>query len=338
MRFDNVSILSLAQIEAPHRVPSSAIEEQLKPTMDRLGVHPNLLRALSGIESRRFWDEGIMPSDVATQAAELAIERAGIDRQKLGILINTSVCRDFIEPSTACIVHGNLKLGQHCMNFDLANACLGFLNGMDMVANMIDRGQVDYGIVVDGEGSRFVTEQTVARLLDPACDDELFRASFATLTLGSGAAAMVLCRSDLAADGHRFRGGVNLAATQHCRLCYGQPDHMQTDTKALLIAGLELAGKTWAAASAELAWSADDINHFVMHQVSKVHTEKVAGVLGLDLAKIYAIYPEYGNIGPASIPIVLAKLAEENKLAKGDRIALLGIGSGLNCTMAEAVW
>jgi 3-oxoacyl-[acyl-carrier-protein] synthase-3 len=306
--------------------------------MDRLGVHPNLLRALSGIEARRFWDEGAEPSDVATQAAELAIERAGIDRQQLGILINTSVCRDYIEPSTACIVHGNLKLGQHCMNFDLANACLGFLNGMDMIANMIDRGQVDYGIVVDGEGSRFVTESTIARLLDPSCDDEMFRTNFATLTLGSGAAAMVLCRSDLAPDGHRFLGGVNLAATQHCRLCHGQPDHMVTDTKALLIAGLELAAKTWAAARAELSWTVADLDHFVMHQVSKVHTEKVAGILGLDLAKIYAIYPEYGNIGPASIPIVLAKLLEENKLAKGHRVALMGIGSGLNCTMAEAVW
>jgi 3-oxoacyl-[acyl-carrier-protein] synthase-3 len=338
MRFDNVSILSVAQLEAPHRISSDTIEARLEPTMSRLGVHPDLLRALSGIEARRFWDEGVEPSDVATRAAELAIERAGIDRSKLGILINTSVCRDYIEPSTACIVHGNLKLGQHCMNFDLANACLGFLNGMDMIANMIDRGQVDYGIVVDGEGSRFVTEKTIERLLDPSCDDEMFRTNFATLTLGSGAAAMVLCRSDLAPDGHRFLGGVNLAATQHCRLCHGQPDHMETDTKSLLIAGLELAGKTWAAARAELGWQEADLDHFVMHQVSKVHTEKVAGLLGLNPAKIYKIYPEYGNIGPASIPIVLAKLAEENQLARGQRIALLGIGSGLNCTMAEAVW
>ena len=88
-------------------------------------------------------------------AAEEAILNAGIDRSQLGILLNTSVCRDYIEPSVACLVHGNLGLSPECMNFDVGNACLAFLNGMEIIGNMIERGQVDYGIVVDGEGSRF---------------------------------------------------------------------------------------------------------------------------------------------------------------------------------------
>jgi 3-oxoacyl-[acyl-carrier-protein] synthase-3 len=69
-----------------------------------------------------------------------------------------------------------------------------------------------------------------------------------------------------------------------------------------------------------------------------VHTESLVNVLGLDPEKVHAIYPQMGNIGPASVPIVLAKVAEAGKLQKGDRVALLGIGSGLNCSMAEVVW
>ncbi len=88
----------------------------------------------------------------------------------------------------------------------------------------------------------------------------------------------------------------------------------------------------------EFGWSVDDFDHLVIHQVSRTHTEKFAEVLGLDLEKVFRLYPGFGNIGPAGVPIVLSKLNEAGRLASGERIALMGIGSGLNCTMAEVVW
>ena len=338
MNFENVSVLSVAHVDAPHRVTSEEIEQKLALTMERLGIRPDLLRDISGIMERRVWDEGTMPSEVAARAGEKAIEAAGIDRSKLGILINTSVCRDYLEPSTACIAHSMLGLPETCMNFDLGNACLGFVNGMDMVGNLIDRGEVDYGILVDGETSRQITDSTVQLLQSPDIDEATFRENFASLTLGSGAAAMVLGRSDLEPGGHPFKGSVNLAATQHCRLCAGNIDHMVTKTKDLLLAGLELAVRTWGRAADVLDWTADAIDHFVVHQVSKVHTEQFAGILGIDMQKVFRLYPDFGNIGPASVPIALSKLAEAGKLSSGQRIAILGIGSGINCTMAELIW
>jgi 3-oxoacyl-[acyl-carrier-protein] synthase-3 len=56
------------------------------------------------------------------------------------------------------------------------------------------------------------------------------------------------------------------------------------------------------------------------------------------MAKIFRLYPTYGNVGPAGIAIVLSKLGHVNSLSAGDRVALMGIGSGINCTMAEIVW
>ena len=338
MQFKNVVIQSLAAAEAPIRVSSAEIGERLRPAMERLGIRPGLIEEISGIKARRFWEEGTQPSDAATLAAEKAITMAGIDREKIGVLINTSVCRDYLEPSTACLVHGNLGLHERCLNFDIGNACLAFFNGMDVAARMIERGEVEYALIVDGESSRPITESTINRLLQPEIEEEQFRAEFASLTLGSGSAAMVMCRRELAPQGHSYLGSVTRAATQFNKLCYGQMDRMVTDTRVLLTEGLKLATKTFSAAREALGWVVGELDQFILHQVSKQHTDSLMKLLGLDPEKIYRIYPEFGNIGPAAVPITLARAVEMGRIKKGDRVALLGIGSGLNCSMAEIVW
>lgn len=338
MQFKNVVIQSLAAIEAPIRTTSAEIAERLRPTLERLGIRQDLLEQISGIIARRFWNHDTQPSDAATMAAEKAIEDAGIDRDLIGVLINTSVCRDYLEPSTACLVHGNLGLGERCLNFDVGNACLAFLNGMDIAARMIEREDISYALVVDGESSGPITEATIERLLEPGIGEEQFRAEFASLTLGSGSVAMVMSRRDLVPDGHRYLGSVTRAATQFNRLCYGQMDRMVTDTRTLLIEGLKLATKTFIAAREAFGWVVDELDQFIIHQVSKAHTDSLMELLGLDPEKIFRIYPELGNIGPAAVPIALAKAVEMGKIKRGDRVALLGIGSGLNCSMAEIVW
>ena len=113
---------------------------------------------------------------------------------------------------------------------------------------------------------------------------------------------------------------------------------MVTDTKQLLIQGMQLAGKTFAAAKQAMGWAVHEIDQFVVHQISKVHTQTLIQNFGIDPKKVMTIFGEHGNIGPASVPIVLSKLKQAGRLKKGDRVALLGIGSGLNCTMSEVVW
>ncbi len=338
MKFQNVAIQSLAAVEPPIRITSREIERRLKPMLDRLGIRDDLLEDVSGIAARRFWEVGTSPSDAATLAAEKALDESGIDRQKIGVIINTSVCRDYLEPSTACIVHGNLGLNASCLNFDVGNACLAFMNGMDIAARMIERNEVDYALIVDGESSRPITEATIERMLGPEVTAEQFRAEFASLTLGSGAAAMVMARRELVPDGHRYLGSVSRAATEFSHLCHGQMTQMQTDTRILLGEGLKLAARTFQAARSAFDWAVSELDQFIIHQVSKVHTDALIKLLGLDAAKVHAIYPEMGNIGPASVPIALARAVELGKVRSGDRIALLGIGSGLNCAMAEVVW
>ncbi|MUV13065.1 3-oxoacyl-ACP synthase III [Noviluteimonas gilva] len=338
MLFQHVAIAGLAHVDAPRRLSSDEINARLKPTLDRLGIKTDVLKDVAGIHARRLWDEGMLASDAATLAAVKALADAGIDPNKVGLLVNTSVSRDFLEPSTASIVSGNLGLSDMCQNFDVANACLAFLNGMDIASRMIERGEIDYALVVDGETADLAYERTVERLLRAETTAEEFKNEVATLTLGSGAAAMVLARAELVPGAPRYKGGVTRAATEWNKLCRGNLDRMVTDTRMLLIEGLKLAQKTWAAAKIALGWVADEMDEFVIHQVSQVHTAAFVKAFGINPKKVLTIFNEHGNIGPASVPIVLSKLREMGRLKKGSRIALLGIGSGLNCSMAEVVW
>jgi len=338
MLFQHVAIAGLAHIDAPRQLTSAEINARLKPTLDRLGIKANVLEDVAGIHARRLWDDEVQASDAATLAGVKALADAGIDPSRIGLLVNTSVSRDYLEPSTASIVSGNLGLPDTCQNFDVANACLAFLNGMDIASRMIERGEIDYALIVDGETANLAYEKTIERMSQPGLTEEEFRSEMATLTLGCGAAAMVLARAELAPGAPRYRGGVTRAATQWNTLCRGNLDRMVTDTKMLLTEGLKLAQKTFIAAKQALGWAVDEMDEFVIHQVSKVHTQAVIQAFGIDPKKVLTIFSEHGNIGPASVPIVLSKLREMGRLKKGDRVALLGIGSGLNCSMAEVVW
>ena len=338
MLFKNVSIAGLAHIDAPHTLTSKEINERLKPTLDRLGIRTDVLGDIAGIHARRLWDADMLASDAATLAARKALEDAGIGADKIGLLVNTSVSRDYLEPSTASIVSGNLGVGDECMTFDVANACLAFINGMDIAARMLERGEIDYALIVDGETANLVYEKTLERMALPGVTADDFRNEMAALTLGCGAAAMVMARTELVPDAPRYRGGVTRSATEWNQLCRGNLDRMVTDTRMLLIEGIKLAQKTFVAAREALGWAVEELDQFVIHQVSQPHTAAFIKNFGIDPKKVMTIFGEHGNIGPASVPIVLSKLKELGRLKKGDRIALLGIGSGLNCSMAEVVW
>ncbi len=338
MLFKNVSIAGLAHIDAPHTLTTKEINERLQPTLDRLGIRTDVLGDIAGIHARRLWDADMLASDAATLAARKALEDAGIGADKIGLLVNTSVSRDYLEPSTASIVSGNLGVSDECMTFDVANACLAFINGMDIAARMLERGDIDYALIVDGETANLVYEKTLERMAQPGVTADDFRNEMAALTLGCGAAAMVMARTELVPDAPRYRGGVTRSATEWNQLCRGNLDRMVTDTRMLLIEGIKLAQKTFMAAREALGWAVEELDQFVIHQVSQPHTAAFIKNFGIDPKKVMTIFGEHGNIGPASVPIVLSKLKQLGKLKKGDRIALLGIGSGLNCSMAEVVW
>jgi len=333
-RFNNAAILSVVAVDAPEVITSDYFDEQLAPTLQRLGVRPGMLQQVAGIKERRWWPQDVSFTDAAAQAGGQALAEAGIAPEQVGLLIDTSVCRARLEPSAAVAVHHQLGLPSSCLNFDLSNACLGFVNGMQLAAMMIDAGQIEYALIVDGEGSRTVQERTLARLQSESTTVADLFSDFATLTLGSGSAGMVMGRADRHPEGHMFVGGVGRAATEHNALCQGDMERMVTDSRGLLIAGLEVAEAGWKDALAD--FDRTDVQHFVIHQVSTVHCDALIERLDLDADLVPLTFPTLGNIGPAAIPITLAM--HQDRITRGDRVILLGIGSGINAAAAEIRW
>ncbi|MBA2640215.1 MAG: 3-oxoacyl-ACP synthase III [Nocardioidaceae bacterium] len=334
-RSSSTSVLAVAAVDAQQVVTSAEFDEQLASTYARTGLRPGLLEGLVGIRERRWWADGMTYSDGAAMAGAKALAEAGINPADVGVMINTSVSRAHLEPSSAVSIHDALGLPTRCLNFDVANACLGFVNGMQIADAMIESGQIDYALVVNGEDARAIHETTLARLSGPTITASEFMSEFATLTLGSGAAAMVLGRGDRHPEGHRIIGGVSRASTQHHELCVGGIEMMRTDSRGLLEAGLQLAGDLWDDARADFDW-ATGMDRYVIHQISDVHTNAMCRQLGIDPAQVPRTFPTRGNIGPASIPYTLAVEAQE--LQAGDRVLLMGIGSGLNANFTEICW
>jgi 3-oxoacyl-[acyl-carrier-protein] synthase III len=330
----NVALLSVATTMATRITTSDEIDRRLAPALKRLKLPSGLLQRVAGVHERRNWGEGQTFDDAAIEAGKKALAEAGIRPDQVGLLINTSVTRKHLEPSVAVRIHHGLGLPSSATNFDIANACLGFVNGMALAGQLIDAGQIDYAVIIDGEDADEIQVNTIERLGREGIKRKDFMSEFASLTLGSGAAAAVIGRADLHPEGHRMLGGITRAATQFNDLCVGSVDGMFTDAKALLKGGMELVVSAWKDAKRQWSWSKMD--RYIMHQVSSVHTNAIVKAAGLDATRVPVTYPLLGNVGPASIPITLAQ--EASKLVRGNRVLLMGVGSGLNTSMMEIAW
>lgn len=349
MLYRNVYIESFGYELPTNVVTSLSLEERLAPVYDKLKLAFGRLEMMTGIHERRFWDEGTPPSRSSTIAAGKAIANSEINKKDIECLLHTSLSRDFLEPATAFLVHDSLELSSSATIFDISNACLGFVNGMITLANMIELGQVKAGIVVGSESSGHITETTIKEILnDPDMTRDKLKLSLASLTLGSGAVAAVLTHSSLSKHGHRLIGGTIRTHSQHNGLCrikndtyFFEPNShptMSTNSEGVLKNGLLLARETWVALKKEIQWNNGAADKIFCHQVTSLHQRSLFDTLELDRSKGFSSLEYLGNIGAVSLPITLALAVDANRLSAGDKVALLGIGSGLSCIMLGAIW
>lgn len=345
MRFRHVCLESLVSVLPEESWSSADIEERLRPLYERLKLPFGRLELMTGIKARRFWPAGTRPSDASAAAGKAVLARSAFHPEQIEVFIHSAVSRDMLEPATASFAHHKAGLGPNCQVFDLSNACLGFLNGLVTLGAMIDAGQVRCGMVVAGENGRPLVEQTLQQLLTSNLDRNAIKPFFANLTIGSGAVAAIVCHEDEIKSGprHRLLGGVSRAATAHSELCRGDSGsagglEMQTDSEQLLIAGVETARATWGEFEAATGWTKTTPDRFICHQVGSVHRRKLYEALGIDLTRDFSTFESYGNMGSVSLPVTLADAVAQGAVKPGDKAALLGIGSGINCMMLGLEW
>jgi len=346
--FRRVCLEALGYVLPERVVTSREIERELAPIYERFGLHEGRLELMTGIRERRFWDEGVLPSDASTRAGHQAMELADVSAGDIECLFHTSVSRDCLEPATASVVHDNLGLPARSVMYDISNACLGFLNGMVSLANMIELGQVKRGLIVAGESSRQLVRTTIDQLLkakDLTRKD--FKTAFASLTIGSGAVALVMAHDSVANADHRLLGGVARTATAHNRLCRGSDDtgfesdatmSMQTDAETLLESGCALASETWSDFASTTGWNCDDVDRVFCHQVGTAHRDRFLQAIDIEPGKDFSTFPFLGNVGSVSLPLTMAMGIERDPPPSGSSLAMLGIGSGLSSVMLAVKW
>ncbi len=320
---------------------SDELEARLRPVYERLKLPEGRLELMTGIRERRFWPRGTLPSEISAQAGAAFLEQQPTHpRESIDLLIHGAVCRDRLEPATASYVHRRLGLPAHTQIMDVSNACLGFLNALVLAGGLIESGQIERALIVAGENGRPLVENTIERMNnDHSLTRKTIKPFFANLTIGAGGVAAVLCHERHASPrALRLLGGAGETDTSANELCQGDTAElggldMQTDSEALLEAGIGVARRCWTKFLAETGWQTATPQRIVTHQVGRRHREALYGALGLDLQRDFSSFEQLGNIGAVSLPLTLGRAVAAQAITPQTPTALLGIGSGLSSLM-----
>ncbi|MCP4698735.1 MAG: 3-oxoacyl-ACP synthase III [Gammaproteobacteria bacterium] len=348
MKYQRVVINTIAYELAPEVVSSEELEERLAPLYRALKIQAGQLEAMTGIYERRFWEPGFPVSRGAALAAEKALRASDVPPEAIECLIYGGVCRDEFEPATACHVaaaleEAGLPVSSGASVYDISNACLGMLNGMLEIANRIELGQIRAGMAVSSESSREIVDIMIERM-NRLRDMEAFKLGLATLTGGSGAAAVILTDASFSGR-HKLLGGITQTAPRHHMLCrWGMEarqtgeyrQFMSTDSVGVLEHGVALGRRTWEAFLKEMGWQG--VDRTVCHQVGSGHRDTILPLLAVPEEHDFVAYEFLGNTGTVALPMAAGIADEREFLRPGQRVGLLGIGSGLNCVMLGAEW
>lgn len=347
MQFSDVCLESIGAEIPTETWTSDQIESQLAPLYERLKLPEGRLQLMSGIAERRVWPSGTMPSTPSIRSARAALQASGMDPSRVGCLIHASVCRDFLEPATASRVHHGVGLPEDCWVYDVSNACLGLINGAVQIAMMIQSGAIDAGIVVGTENSRPLLEQTIRSLnSDTQLTRKTVKSAFASLTIGSGSCAWLLAHQRISQSGTRLASAIAKSRTQFHDLCMSDQDSagasmtplMDTDSERLMAEGIATGAAAFESLLAQSGWTRDQIDRSICHQVGSRHRTAMLDAMGLTIDRDAMTFDRLGNTGSVALPLTLAASAVAGDLQPGNRVAMLGIGSGINSVMMAAQW
>jgi 3-oxoacyl-[acyl-carrier-protein] synthase-3 len=316
------------EIAAPEIFLSSEeLEQRLVPLYQRIGLNPGRLELMTGVKTRGVWPSEIRPSDIALIASKKlkSIEDANY-------LINCSVCRDQWEPSTASRIQHFLELKKSCVSFDLSNACLGVFSGVDIARSLIKDDQKV--VLVSGENSEELLNSTIDYLNN---NEQLTRKTIkphmASLTIGSAGVALVLSNKKGLFE---IKKQLTLSDVSVHDLCKGGLDPkkgvlMETYSEDLLHAGIQLASLTWN----KFKEGIDKNFKVITHQVGSKHHDLLLDTLRIPKEKSFQTFSKYGNTGSVAAWHALYLAKEDGLVQKGDTIVMMGIGSGVHCSMLE---
>jgi 3-oxoacyl-[acyl-carrier-protein] synthase III len=304
----------------------------------------------TGIESRRFAEEGVGSSDLAVKASEDAIAEAGIDKKDLDMILFATLSPDHCFPGSGVFLQQKLGLcdgdsPKFVPAMDIRNQCSGFLYGLTTARAMVVSGQCKHVLLVGAE--------THSAALDFSTRGRTVSSLF-----GDGAGAVVVSATTedrgirgawLGADG---RFGLNLCqkvwdikkrpfipmnaegvGQVAPEMAWAQMDGKIVFKHAVEKMCLAVMQSCW-----ELQIELKDIDLFCFHQANMRINQYVANQLSLPEDKVVHNIQRYGNTTAATIPILLAESVRNGKLKRGMKVAMVAFGSGFTWGSAIVDW
>jgi 3-oxoacyl-[acyl-carrier-protein] synthase-3 len=288
----------------------------------------------TGIRERHIADPGVATSDLATEAAKIALAQRGIDAAELDAILLCTVTPDMMFPSTACIVQNNLG-AKGAWGFDLVAACSSFVYGLTTAAAFVKSGTHKNVLVIGADCMSRIIDYTDratcilfgdgagAMLVEAAADGEPGFIDFNNEIDGSGA-------DDLKMPA----GGSRMPSTRETvdqRLHYVKQQGQQVFKYAVR--------KMYEVSRDLLArnnFTGEDVGAFIPHQANMRIINAAAERLGIDCSKVIIDIQDYGNTTSATVPLATRDALTAGKLKKGDLVVFATVGAGY--TVGSNLW
>ncbi len=296
----------------PRRVTNAELAERVDTTHEWIVER-------TGIEARHIAADGETTATLATEAARRALEAAGVEADRVGLIVLATATPDQTFPSSATKVQTLLGIND-CIAFDVAAVCTGFLYALSVADNMLKGGMAEYALVIGAE--------TFSRILD--WEDR------ATCVLfGDGAGAVVLKAVEGDADAGILAARLHADGRQN-ELLYvdGGPSTTGTVGKLRMkgkevfrhaVVNLaEVMGEVLAAGGHH----ADEVDWVVPHQANKCILDATARKLGLAPEKVIVTVDRHANTSAASVPLALDTAVRDGRVKEGDLLVLEAMGGG----------
>jgi 3-oxoacyl-[acyl-carrier-protein] synthase III len=286
----------------------------------------------TGISERRI-SEGENTSDIATKAAEIALERAGITAEDLDLIIVATISPDMFIPSVACLVQSNLN-ADNAACFDISVACSGFVYGLEIANGLMQTMNYKNALVIGAE--------VLSKVMD-------WTDRGTCILFGDGAGAAVIKQSErkgiiksyLRSDGKKGNaltiGGADFD-TPFSKEKVTQDRLIKMNGREVLRFAVSAIADGVTEVLKDTDISLDEIKYIVPHQANYRIIKSAAEKLKLSEEKFYLNLDRVGNTSSASVPIVLNEMYEKGLLNKGDKLILVAFGGGLTYAATVIEW
>lgn len=306
---------------------------------NRFGLSNDWLERATGIKERRAAPAGMLPSDMATRAAQEALESACLSPADIDVIIFAGMDRDYlVEPATAHVVQD--KIGaRNAVTFDVSNACHGFMNGIHLMDALIATGQARRGLIVAGEmGSKHARKAVKA--LQHVTNRDTFIKLAVGLTLGDAGAAIILGPKLEPETG--FMGFMLQSQGQYSTLCncgkLGEESPLEANMPAIIDQGIVMLGEMYEVFMQKLGWKPEEIAKFLHHQVGVRIFKRHAAYAKITTNIMPDTVSTMGNLITANIPLGLYNLMKNKEVQIGEKVFISGAGSGLSISQAGLIW